>query len=145
MLTLLKSPRACALFILLSATGCGEPEPEQTSEEEALIFVEVARELGVSFRQSPGEHPDFPLPASMGGGVALFDADADGLLSEQELARFLRSFLTALFALNESAAQSSAEDVWTLVDESALYFASRAMRDIEGSESGISFEQFADW
>lgn len=78
MLTLLKSPRACALFILLSATGCGEPEPEQTSEEEALIFVEVARELGVSFTQSPGEHPDFPLPASMGGGVALFDADADG-------------------------------------------------------------------
>ena len=76
MLTLLKSPRACALFILLSATGCGEPEPEQTSEEEALIFVEVAQELGISFTQSPGEHPDFPLPASMGGGVALFDADA---------------------------------------------------------------------
>ena len=75
----------------------------------------------------------------------LFDADDDGLLSEQELARFLRSFLTVLFALNESAAQSSAEDVWTLVDESALHFASRAMRDIDGSESGISFEQFADW
>jgi len=42
------------------------------------VLIDVAQELGVSFSQTPGTHADFPLPASMGGGVALFDADSDG-------------------------------------------------------------------
>jgi len=44
----------------------------------APVLAEVSAELGLSFSQSPGAHADYPLPASMGGGVALFDADSDG-------------------------------------------------------------------
>lgn len=74
----LKSQRIYVLFALLSGASCGEPEGGGVSLKSSVVFVEIAQEIGVVFTQSPGEHADFPLPASMGGGVALFDADSDG-------------------------------------------------------------------
>jgi len=70
---------AAATLALLSAAACSEAPPappEATGTVPAL--VDVTAELGVDFFHTPGAHPDFPLPASMGGGVALFDADLDG-------------------------------------------------------------------
>ena len=77
-------------------------------------------------------------------GFRVFDADCDSELSEQEFARFLRSFLTVLFALNRHASQCTAEDVWGVIDESALQFASKIFEECD-LEDGISFEEFADW
>ncbi len=43
-------------------------------------LVEVTRDAGVDFVHDPGRLDGFPLPAIMGGGAALFDADGDGAL-----------------------------------------------------------------
>ncbi|MCH2107323.1 MAG: VCBS repeat-containing protein, partial [Planctomycetes bacterium] len=56
--------------------GCAETDPP--ADLGGPVLVEVSEELGLRFSQNPGAHPDYPLPVSMGGGVALFDADSDG-------------------------------------------------------------------
>ena len=45
-----------------------------------IEFRDVAAEAGVSFRFDNGSRGKHDLPEIMGGGVALFDADGDGLL-----------------------------------------------------------------
>ena len=45
-----------------------------------IEFRDVAAEAGVSFRFETGTRGKHDLPEIMGGGVALFDADGDGLL-----------------------------------------------------------------
>jgi hypothetical protein len=62
----------------LSVAGCSDTERAEVPTASGAVLREVAKELGVIFTQSAGEHADYPLPASMGGGVALFDADSDG-------------------------------------------------------------------
>ena len=77
----------------------------------------------------------------------LLDSDDAGGLTDYQLARFLRSVLTVLFALNENSANQSAEAVWTTIDESALNFASTVFESlgIDPEASVVTFEQFADW
>ncbi len=43
-------------------------------------FVDVTAETGLDFVHATGSAGTFPMPAIMGGGVAAFDADGDGLL-----------------------------------------------------------------
>ena len=76
MLTTHPDPRRAAATALFLAAACCEAQPPLPESE--LVLVETASALGVLFSQTPGEHGDYPLPASMGGGVALFDADSDG-------------------------------------------------------------------
>jgi len=45
-----------------------------------IRFIESARELGISFRQTSGITRDKHFPAANGSGAALLDANADGLL-----------------------------------------------------------------
>jgi enediyne biosynthesis protein E4 len=42
------------------------------------VFEEVARELGVDFEHRTGSQGSYPMPAIMGGGLCVFDADGDG-------------------------------------------------------------------
>ncbi len=43
-------------------------------------FVDVTAETGLDFVHATGSAGSYPMPAIMGGGVAVFDADGDGLL-----------------------------------------------------------------
>ena len=46
----------------------------------SIVFQEVAVQSGISFHFENGSRGKHDLPEIMGGGVALFDADGDGLL-----------------------------------------------------------------
>lgn len=71
--------RAAAALALLCAASCSEAPPSHPATAGTIPDLRnVSAELGLSVRQIPGAHADWPLPASMGGGVALFDADSDG-------------------------------------------------------------------
>ena len=48
--------------------------------QSRIVFEEVAAQAGISFRFTNGSRGKHDLPEIMGGGVALFDADSDGLL-----------------------------------------------------------------
>ena len=50
---------------------------QQPAEPPAVRFTEVTGASGVRFHHRPGDLSGFPLPAIMGAGVALFDADGD--------------------------------------------------------------------
>jgi enediyne biosynthesis protein E4 len=54
-----------------------EPDRKGTSP---IVFREVAAQAGISFRFESGSRGKHDLPEIMGGGLALFDADGDGLL-----------------------------------------------------------------
>ena len=77
------------LMVLATALGCRPPasEPADRPAEDrsgpaqgpAIRFVDVAQAVGLeTFRQVSGEAEKMYLPASIGAGVALFDADSDG-------------------------------------------------------------------
>ncbi len=48
--------------------------------QDAPRFEEITENSGVRFVHDPGDLARFPLPAIMGSGAALFDADGDGSL-----------------------------------------------------------------
>ena len=54
-----------------------DPRPKNASP---IVFEEVAAHAGISFRFAHGSRGKHDLPEIMGGGVAVFDADGDGLL-----------------------------------------------------------------
>lgn len=56
--------------------------------------------------------------------------------------RFLRSFLTTIFAINEHATEASKESVWELLDRACEETVESMVEDGNGM---ISFEQFAEW
>ena len=62
----------------LALLGTGLPAaPVRAGQPEAPL-AEVTERLGVAFVHDPGDLSRFPLPAIMGAGAALFDADGDG-------------------------------------------------------------------
>ena len=62
----------------LALLGPGLPAaPVRAGQPEAPL-AEVTERLGVAFVHDPGDLSRFPLPAIMGAGAALFDADGDG-------------------------------------------------------------------
>ncbi len=57
------------------------PSPSTGAEPAPSVrFVDVTAETGLDFVHATGSAGTFPMPAIMGGGVAVFDADGDGLL-----------------------------------------------------------------
>lgn len=72
---------ACA--ILVAATIAGQPRQSSVappSSPEPAIFTDVTAQAGITWRQSDGESQDRFLIETMGGGVAFFDFNGDGLL-----------------------------------------------------------------
>ena len=77
-----------ALFGVALAAGCEPPppapEPGTVAGEGEPWLVDATAELGLDFAPArgrpPAPHRTYHLPALMGGGVALFDADGDGAL-----------------------------------------------------------------
>jgi hypothetical protein len=69
--------------ILLAAGACGEKEPPP-AEEKPLgppLFEDVTARTGVRFTYHNGQEAGhYAILESLGGGVALFDYDGDGLL-----------------------------------------------------------------
>ncbi len=77
-----------ALGALLALAACSreEPAPAEGTEfacslsvpREAVRFEDVSGTCGIDFVHDAGKTPEKHLPETMGGGVALFDADEDG-------------------------------------------------------------------
>ncbi|HVS15393.1 MAG TPA: CRTAC1 family protein [Thermoanaerobaculia bacterium] len=61
-----------------SASATAVPRPE--GADPAVVLVEVGEELGLRFVHHAGSTTEYALPAIMGGGAAVFDADGDGRL-----------------------------------------------------------------
>ena len=61
-------------------TGLGFGGVSLSVAQVAPRLAEVTRESGIDFVHDPGDLSRFPLPAIMGSGAALFDADGDGHL-----------------------------------------------------------------
>merc|ERR1712194_831753 len=67
-------------------------------------------------------------------------------LSRASLERFLESFLTMLFALNEEAScMQDAENNWERVDKCVKELVSKIFNDLGLTNEHISFEEFASW
>ena len=65
---------------LAIVTGLGFVAASLSAAQVAPRLEDVTRDSGVEFVHDPGELSRFPLPAIMGSGAALFDADGDGSL-----------------------------------------------------------------
>ncbi|MXW01643.1 MAG: CRTAC1 family protein [Holophagales bacterium] len=82
--------RGLALAAAVAALlGCAAEEgsfeapvspPADAVSVSGVPFVDVTAETGLDFVHATGSAGTFPMPAIMGGGVAAFDADGDGLL-----------------------------------------------------------------
>ncbi len=68
-LTIAAFGRVAGVLLLVVGVAPGQPR-----------LVDVTEEAGVDFVHDPGSLAGFPLPAILGGGTALFDADGDGIL-----------------------------------------------------------------
>jgi hypothetical protein len=76
------------LVLVLALAACAEEEPASPSghvvsratptPSAALRFEDVTATCGIDFVHDAGVTPEKHLPETMGGGVALFDADEDG-------------------------------------------------------------------
>jgi len=65
--------RRLAIVVGVGLAGASPP-----AAQEAPRLEDVTEESGVRFVHDPGDLSRFPLPAIMGSGAALFDADGDG-------------------------------------------------------------------
>jgi hypothetical protein len=79
-----------ALFACLLALACGR-EPVSSGADSAasrprpaasragrVTLTEITASTGLDFRHHAGSQDDYPMPAVMGGGAAVFDYDGDG-------------------------------------------------------------------
>jgi hypothetical protein len=74
-----------AIFTVLAGstaavTSYVRADEKAEKKQPPIAFEEVAARAGISFRFANGSRGKHDLPEIMGGGVALFDADGDGLL-----------------------------------------------------------------
>ena len=77
-----------AALALAFAFGCSAPPdagigtaeaPSADAEAAPIVrFVDVTAEIGIDYVLPSGTDSTYPMPAVMGGGVAVFDADGDG-------------------------------------------------------------------
>ncbi len=61
--------------LMLSSAPAAEPPPSDAK----IIFTDITKEAGITWRHFSGESPDRFLIETMGGGVAFLDFDGDGL------------------------------------------------------------------
>ncbi len=76
---------SCAAAILgcVPEDGAAEapaPPSADIAAAAAVHFVDVTAAAGLDFVHATGSAGEYPMPAIMGGGVAAFDADGDGLI-----------------------------------------------------------------
>ena len=74
---------AFAIFGCAPEESASEAPASSSAEMPAaggVRFVDVTAETGLDFVHATGSAGAYPMPAIMGGGVAAFDADGDGLL-----------------------------------------------------------------
>jgi Ca2+-binding EF-hand superfamily protein len=74
----------------------------------------------------------------------LFDEDGDGMLTETQLYRYIRAFLTFLMALSERSVMADGTLLERIIDVTSTGIAYTIMHD-QTDGSLISFEEFADW
>lgn len=69
-------------MVIVSALiqAADNPVRQEDQARGPIVLRDVAAQAGVSFRFETGTRNKHDLPEIMGGGVALFDADGDGLL-----------------------------------------------------------------
>jgi enediyne biosynthesis protein E4 len=80
-LALLAGAAAAVLVGCRGGTPTSAPADGPSAAPEAALFRDVTRESGVSFTYRNGEEAGrFYILETLGGGVALFDYDGDGLL-----------------------------------------------------------------
>jgi len=82
----------------------------------------------------------------LGLSFNLFDDEDVGLLTHAHMTRYLRSFLTILFALRKDAPELDADEVYKLIDETAVD-ATRGIYDWLNKDDRqlVSFEDFGQW
>ena len=71
----MRSPGARRLIL---TAGLGLAGVSSPAAQEGVRLEDVTAASGVRFLHEPGDLSRFPLPAIMGSGAALFDADGDG-------------------------------------------------------------------
>jgi enediyne biosynthesis protein E4 len=64
----------------ISVCPCVRADDESGKTRSPIAFEEIAARAGISFRFENGSRGKHDLPEIMGGGLAIFDADGDGLL-----------------------------------------------------------------
>jgi hypothetical protein len=72
----------CALACVFVLAGCQDertPSPVTRAPAPRIRLTDVTAASGVRFVHDAGRSPDRRLPETMGSGVAVFDADGDGL------------------------------------------------------------------
>jgi hypothetical protein len=119
-------------FVLasLSFFGCGQSEEgdlsqssSNSSEEDSISeaskpasawFEDVTERSGINFVHSPLRAQEYFMPASVGAGVAVFDANGDGMMD--------------LYFLSQSAPEGEngnglyiQESPWNFVDQTASF------------------------
>jgi len=67
-----------ALGACLSLACQATPENPEPLQPETPLFLEIAKESGLTFRHFTGATGEYYLPEIMGAGVAVFDYDQDG-------------------------------------------------------------------
>ena len=78
---LLAAMAALLVGWLMSSTSPGKPAgppPSRMAHPPATRFVDITAASGIGFRHENGAQGQRLLPETMGGGVAVFDADGDG-------------------------------------------------------------------
>ncbi len=75
-------PRPPAPTIGSASSGGGDPAPTGPAPAAASppIFTDVSAAWGLDWRHDAGTDGTYPLASMLGSGVAVFDADGDGLL-----------------------------------------------------------------
>jgi enediyne biosynthesis protein E4 len=71
---------AAIVFLIFAVAFWKTASIPATASASNEIFTDITEEAGISWRQFSGESPDRFLIETMGGGVAFFDFDNDGLL-----------------------------------------------------------------
>ncbi len=82
--------RVLLAFIWIGLSGCSTPSEPEAGPSDAISvvrpaaaatavrFVDATAESGIDFIYRTGTDSTYPMPAVMGGGIAVFDADGDG-------------------------------------------------------------------
>src|SRR5436189_4885375 len=68
------------VFLILAVAFWKTASLPGTASASSEIFTDVTEQAGITWQQFGGESPDRFLIETMGGGVAFFDFDNDGLL-----------------------------------------------------------------
>jgi hypothetical protein len=76
--------RVLASLVAAALLACDRPPPEAETASAAeraapALLVDVTADSGVDFVHTNGASPERLLPETMGSGLAIFDADGDGL------------------------------------------------------------------